>query len=146
MEDTRERRLIAHGELEVSGGMAELPVIRRFLREFWNSLPSSPDRPEMIAQLELAITEAVANIVKHACAGRCDGTLRVRAEACPDCISLQIHHGGGSFDPSSIPPPSFDGSREGGFGLYMMSQCMDEVSYLQDETGKNYTRLVKRWS
>lgn len=109
-------------------------------------VPPSCPHPEKIAQLELAVTEAVANIIEHAYAGRSADPVRIEAEAFEDGISFRIHHHGESFDPSLAPPPPFDGSRDGGFGLHMINECVDEISYLQDEAGASYTRLVKWWS
>ena len=38
----------------------------------------------------------------------------------------------------------FDGSRDGGFGVYIIAHCVDEVRYVHDERGENCIYLVKK--
>jgi anti-sigma regulatory factor (Ser/Thr protein kinase) len=57
---------------------------------------------------------------------------------------VTLRHDGEPFDPASAPAPSFDGSREGGFGLYLIRECVDEAHYGQDEQGRCVLRLVQR--
>jgi anti-sigma regulatory factor (Ser/Thr protein kinase) len=60
-----------------------------------------------------------------------------------DRIVLRLHHLGGTFDPEAVKPPVFDGSEEGGFGMYIIAQSVDEVRYDRDERGRNRISLVK---
>ena len=50
---------------------------------------------------------------------------------------------GKPFDPKEARPPSFDGSRDGGFGVYLISQSVDEVCYSRDAAGRNCISLTK---
>ena len=52
-------------------------------------------------------------------------------------------HLGDSFDPASVPPPAFDGSRETGFGVYLIASSVDDVRYSRDERGRNCVALTK---
>jgi anti-sigma regulatory factor (Ser/Thr protein kinase) len=45
--------------------------------------------------------------------------------------------------PSAPLPPSINTARESGFGLYMLSKSVDEVSYYRDERGRNCVALAK---
>src|SRR5262249_60667467 len=47
------------------------------------------------------------------------------------------------FDPAMVQPPVFDGSRDGGFGVYIIAHCVDEVRYVRDEQGENCICLMK---
>lgn len=54
---------------------------------------------------------------------------------------------GEAFDPREVPAPVLDhaaseGLPEGGMGVYIMREAMDEVDYRRSE-GKNYLRLRK---
>lgn len=40
-----------------------------------------------------------------------------------------------AFDPDDVPDPVFDCSKDGGFGLFIIVQSVDEVAYLIDEHG-----------
>ncbi len=58
---------------------------------------------------------------------------------------MRLHHLGPSFDPSEVPLPAFDGSRESGFGIYLIAKSVDEVRYYRDERGRNCIALTKRF-
>jgi len=38
----------------------------------------------------------------------------------------------------------FDGTQEGGFGMYIISQSMDEVRYHRDERGRHCISMIKK--
>src|SRR5438045_7954338 len=99
----------------------------------------------IIIRLELALVEAVTNVVRHGYEGRQGQPIELIVEADAEQAGVTIYHQGCPFDPEAadIAPPVFDGSREGGFGLYMIRQCVDEVQYLQDEDGRCVIRLLK---
>src|SRR5579883_2231041 len=69
--------------------------------------------------------------------------IQLEGEAFPGHVSIQLHHGGDSFDPSAVPPPAFDGSRESGFGTYIISRSVDEVRYYRDDLGRSCVALIK---
>jgi anti-sigma regulatory factor (Ser/Thr protein kinase) len=56
---------------------------------------------------------------------------------------IRLHHLGDSFDPTSVSPPALDGSRESGFGIYLISRSVDDVRYSPDERGRNCVALIK---
>jgi len=99
---------------------------------------------ESLCQFELAVTEAASNIMRHAYQGRTDQRIRVIVEAFPDRMVMRLWHCGLAFDPQAAPPPAFDGSREHGFGVYIITRCVDEVRYVRDAHGENGICLVKR--
>jgi len=131
-------------ELEIRSDLKELGRAREFVREFCRTLPGLPLEEDVVAELELAMNEAASNIMKHAYRGRADQRIQLDAEAFPDEIIFRLHHLGDPFDPSAVPPPSFDGSRESGFGVYIITQNVDDVRYYRDERGGNCIALVKK--
>jgi serine/threonine-protein kinase RsbW len=96
-----------------------------------------------VAGLELAVNEAASNIMKHAYHGRTDQWIGLDAEARPDRVRIRLHHLGDSFDPAAVPPPALDGSRESGFGIYLITRSVDDVRYSRDERGRNCMALIK---
>jgi len=42
-----------------------------------------------------------------------------------------------------VPPPVFDGSTDGGFGLFIISKCVDFVSYSTDMQDRSTILLIK---
>ena len=114
------------------------------MRTFCQELPVRVLDEEGLSQLELAVTEAASNIMRHAYHGRTDQRIQVTAEAFADRICLRLWHHGTAFDPATVQPPVFDGSRDGGFGVYIIAHCVDEVRYVRDERGENCICLVKK--
>ncbi|MGH9760007.1 MAG: ATP-binding protein, partial [Blastocatellia bacterium] len=85
-----------------------------------------------------------ANIINHAYAGREDRLIQIEAQADDESLSFELGHFGVPFEPKVPDVPAFDGSREGGFGLFIISQLADKVTYSTDDTGRHVVRLAKR--
>jgi phosphoserine phosphatase RsbU/P len=133
---------LAHAELEVSSALSQLVLVREFAERFCRALPPPALTEDRIAQLQLAVTEAASNIARHAYRGQAGKPIQLEADAFADRIVLRLYHTGESFDPNRVPPPVFDGSREGGFGVYIIAQSVDEVRYFRDERGRNCVCLI----
>ncbi len=54
---------------------------------------------------------------------------------------IELYDWGIAFNQELVAPPKFDGTEDGGFGVYIIANLVDEVSYTRDETGKNCARL-----
>lgn len=130
-------------EIEIHSDLKDLRRAREFARAFCCNLPGAPLDEDRIAELELAVNEAASNIMKHAYHGRADQWIHLEAEAFPGQVSIRLHHLGDPFDPSAAPPPPLDGSRESGFGVYLITKSVEEVRYYRDERGRNCIALVK---
>lgn len=123
------------------GQLAELrALVGEACRRVW---PDGAD-DDTIQRVQLAVQEAATNILRHAYRGDPAGPIRAELTADPDRLTLTLHHEGADFDPTAVPPPAFDGTRSGGFGVYLIHQCMDGVSYIHGEPGRRGIRLVKR--
>jgi len=95
-------------------------------------------------EIELALTEAIANAVEHGCAGDASKSAQVCA-ACDPARGLLIivRDPGRGFDPSQIPSPVV-GDRlleTGGRGIFLINRLMDEVQHSRSGTE---IRLLKR--
>jgi len=136
-----ERQLpIVHREIDIGSDLKQLRPMREFVRTFCRGLLDE----DSLGSLELAVNEAASNIMKHAYQGRADQWIHLEAEAFTDYVSIQLHHLGDPFDPVAAPAPTLDGSRESGYGAYIISQTVDQVRYYRDERGRNCVALVKK--
>ncbi len=143
--EIEERKLpLARVETEISSRLEELAEARAFVHAFCRGIPGASLPEEATKELDLAVDEALSNIMKHAYRGRTDQRIKIGAEAFADRVVFRLHHLGEPFDPAAVPPPSFNGSRENGFGFYMIARLVDEVRYLRDERGRNCICLVKK--
>jgi PAS domain S-box-containing protein len=134
---------VARAEIEVSSDLSHLRRAREFVRDFTRHLPGAPLDEESACALELAVNEAASNIAKHAYHGRTDQWIHMEADAFPSRLSIRLHYFGDAFDPTAAPPPPLDGSRESGFGTYIIARSVDEVRYYRDDRGRNCIALVK---
>ena len=131
-------------EIEIGSDLRDLRRARAFVRSFCGSFAGSWLDRNGIAELELAVSEAASNVMRHAYQGRTDQRIQIEAEAFADHVALRLHHLGDPFDPAAAPPPALDGSRDFGFGIYLITHSVDEFRYYRDERGGSCVALVKK--
>ena len=99
---------------------------------------------ELLADLKLALTEAVSNSVRHAYADG-SGYVSIAYELRPDALAVEVVDDGKGFDPER--PPLLEGEEltEGGLGIAIIRTIADEFE-LQSQLGARGSRLrfVKR--
>lgn len=95
---------------------------------------------DTIADLKLALTEAVSNSVRHAYGTVGEGQVDIRYELRGDRISVEVVDDGAGFDPDEAP--SFDGGElsEGGLGIAIIRTLADEVE-IESRPGVRGSRL-----
>ncbi len=128
--------------LEILSDPRNLGQCREFLREACRALAPNASE-EVVCDLELAFNEAVANVMEHAYEEREDQPIHLEARAEKARIAFRISHQGRTFDPAAAPPPAFDGSKDGGFGLFIMAHLVDDVVYGSDAQGRHTITLIK---
>jgi anti-sigma regulatory factor (Ser/Thr protein kinase) len=95
--------------------------------------------------LQLAVDEAVSNIVRHGYGGG-PGPILLRMGRQDHDVWVELRDEGRAFDPTTAPsPPQHEAAERpiGGLGIHLMRQVMDEVTYRR-EGKENILRLVKR--
>ncbi len=133
-----------HIRREFRSDPRELAGLRRLVRDCCRQAWGLDARAEVLDRVELGVQEAAANIARHAYHGDPGGPIRLELEADAERLSLALWHDGEDFDPAAVPPPAFDGTRAGGFGVYLIRRCMDEVCYVHGGPGRRGVRLAKR--
>jgi serine/threonine-protein kinase RsbW len=129
----------------------ELPAQTRYfnilsgcIAEILQHVEALPEREHTIYNVQLAVHEGCANIVDHAYRHEENGRILVEMSLVwnPPQFVVDLYDVGAAFNPESVPEPSFDAPQVRGYGLYLMRQIMDEVSYYP-LPGQNRWRLVK---
>jgi anti-sigma regulatory factor (Ser/Thr protein kinase) len=128
--------------LEIESDLNELARVREFVRNFCSRAPAELLDRSRIDLIELAVNEAVVNVIKHAYRNEPGKPIRIEAQLAPDQLMFRLVDWGSSFDPAAVPPPAFDGSQDHGFGVYIINQAVDEVEYTQTENGENYATMT----
>ena len=95
---------------------------------------------EAMAELKLALTEAVSNSVRHAYGPDGEGHVDITYELAPDRLGIEVVDDGEGFDPDEAP--SFDGDElsEGGLGIAIIRSIADEFE-IQSSPGVRGSRL-----
>jgi serine/threonine-protein kinase RsbW len=99
---------------------------------------------EQLADLKLALTEAVSNSVRHAYAGGA-GLVSIAYELTGDALAVEVVDDGKGFDPERPAPLEGEELTEGGLGIAIIRTIVDEFE-LQSQPGVRGSRLrfVKR--
>ena len=96
-----------------------------------------------IGEVEVAITEALSNVIRHSYGGRSDERVELSLEIGADRLTLAIRDRGRPFERALYSPPDFDAPATGGYGVYLIEQLMDEVTRRPLEEGGTVVTLVR---
>jgi serine/threonine-protein kinase RsbW len=95
-----------------------------------------------ISEVELAMTEALANVICHSYEGRPDEQLQLSLDIDESRLALGIRDCGLPFDADRYRPPDLDEPAEGGYGVFLIEQLMDEVSRRPLHDGGTLVELI----
>lgn len=119
-------------------------TVRRTIADFAESINMSRSDVE---EVEIAASEAVANVVRHAYSGAaCKAPpVRVKCSHKGGRLTVEIIDRGCGF---AAPPddviPEVDLNRDGGLGIILIKCLMDRVNYVSNPSGGTRIRMTKR--
>ena len=87
------------------------------------------DREALAYQLNLVLTEATVNAIKHACIDNQKDCVRVTIHVEENELVIKVYDHGQGFDLEGIPVPDFERPQEGGMGIFFIRSFMDSVTY-----------------
>jgi serine/threonine-protein kinase RsbW len=93
-----------------------------------------------MADLKLALTEAVSNSVRHAYGDQGDGHVDITYELKPDRLDIQVVDDGNGFDPDETPAIEGEELSEGGLGIAIIRTIADEFE-IDSKLGARGSRL-----
>ncbi len=141
-----EPELLGRQELLIDSRMEELSSLRRFIRTFCRKYMRRKSDESRIAGIELAAVEHTTNIIRHAYEGQAGKPIRLEAAAHRGEMRICLYDRGRPFEPGLASCPDLDGPREGGMGVYIIENSVDEISYSRNEQGENCAEMVVRWN
>ncbi len=131
--------------LDVPSTTQNLALIRDFVNRV--SGQAGFDAEEM-AQLELAVDEACANVIEHAYGNEQGKQVMVRATFDDEVLRITVVDTGKGFDPAGVHQADLrelaEKRRTGGLGMRLIRSLMDEVHYEIGPGNKNELQMVKR--
>jgi serine/threonine-protein kinase RsbW len=135
--------MTASADLTIPAILDEIPIVSFELEQ---CMRSSDFSDEQILDLQLAVEEAITNIVLHGYAGT-PGTLSICCRAGPDEVIVEISDTAPAFDPLRVPEPDTAADLEdrevGGLGIFLIRKVTDSATY-RYEKAKNILTLTKK--
>jgi serine/threonine-protein kinase RsbW len=92
------------------------------------------DREKLAYDLNLVLTEAMANAIQHANVGDPTKEVHIEITIADRQLSLRVYDHGQGFDISQFAEPSHP-MQEHGRGIYIIHSVMDEVVYRPSDGG-----------
>lgn len=117
-------------------------TIRRAVADFAESI----NIPEAeVEEIEIAASEAVSNIVRHAYSGcKRTGGVRVKCAHQRNGFTVEVIDRGCGFDaPADHVVPEANYDREGGFGIILIKRLMDSVNYVSKPDHGTTIKMTK---
>ena len=132
-----------HKTLVLSNDIQQVPRLNDFVQEVCADVHA----PAPLAmQLQLAVEDAVVNVINYAYPPDTTGDVNIEALASDTQIQFIISDSGTPFDPTLQPDADTSLSAEqrpiGGLGIFLVRQIMDTVAYHHDGT-HNILTLTK---
>lgn len=132
-----EKELILYNRRE------EISQLASFIEEFVSQAGLAE---ELVFSFNLALEEAVSNIILYAYPPDEEHTLSLKARRDGNIVTFILGDTGKEFDPTSVPVADINlGAKEreiGGLGIFLIGQIMDYVEYQRIEN-KNILTLKK---
>jgi serine/threonine-protein kinase RsbW len=136
-------------ELVIASDFEQVALLAHALRAACVGLGLTPTAA---AEVELSAVEAVNNAIEHAY-GDCPGEVRVTLTLSAEGVELEVRDRGRAMAPGTLEhasAPSFDPAAlaelpEGGMGLGIVKDLMDEVHYRSDG-GENRLTMSRRFN
>jgi anti-sigma regulatory factor (Ser/Thr protein kinase) len=107
----------------------ELPKVTAFIDEVMSYAGFGKKK---ISDIELAVEEAVVNIIQHGYRGS-EGTILIKSDFYGGCLTLTIEDQAPRFDPTQLDMPNLSADLEerpiGGLGIHLIKSLVDEIKY-----------------
>ena len=98
----------------------------------------SGDREILAYHLNLVLTEATTNAIKHANHNPID-TVKISIHIYDKELNIKVYDHGQGFDLDALPLPNLDQPKENGMGIFFIRELMDSVTY----TKKNDCNILE---
>jgi len=131
-------------EIKVPNKTRYLSLIGRIGEDIAKELDRYQGDREILAyHLNLVLTEAMVNAIKHAGPSEPERMVRIVINIHSDEITISVYDDGQGFDINAIPPPNFEELEDRGRGIFLIRSLMDTVCYRKKST-ENILEMKKK--
>jgi serine/threonine-protein kinase RsbW len=104
----------------------------------------SGDRETLAYHMNLVLTEAMANAIKHANAGDPEKIVKINISITDLDLIIKVEDSGQGFDISQIPGPDFERLDDRGRGIFLIKSLMDTVCYSRLRSGNGNVLVMTK--
>jgi serine/threonine-protein kinase RsbW len=130
--------------LDITSDMANLERVAEFIADIARKSNLTQKQSD---DVQMAVDEAVTNIMEHAYAGQSDGIIWIKCRVNEKEFFVEIRDAGKAFDGKKVKKPNTKSPLSersiGGLGVFFMKKLMDKVEFTRDRAG-NITRMTKK--
>jgi len=138
-EETGELRQGEVVELEIPSAPEYVAIVRHAVEGIAQRMRFDAGQ---IEDLKVAVGEAYTNAIKYGCPRDDVHNVEVKCVVCSDGLLVEVRNSVAGCDQPEVPAQP-DLGREGGLGLYLIRQLMDEVDFQWDQ-GTAVVKMLKR--
>ena len=122
----------------------QIPSDTRYLAALGSLLEALVEirEPSLGYPLQLALTEAVANAIKHGTCNQASGEVGMDLFIDAQAVRMRVHDHGPGFDLESVEVPDEDELSDHGRGLQIIRALVDSLSYGPTPAG-NTLEMIK---
>ena len=139
----RGKRTVMYRTILLNNNIAEIPLLSEFIDNFAEEVGLDYS---LTMSLNLAMEEAVVNVMKYAYPQGEQGKIDISANVDGDDVVFVISDSGVAFDPTTKAEVDVEQKAEdrpiGGLGIHLVRQIMDSIVYERVD-GKNILTLYK---
>ena len=140
MDNLRNEPVTPGETITISSEVEQIDDARRWVTDHARAAGVDDDA---IFDLELALTEALANVVAHAYSGEPDHEILLGVVVGDDRVEVSVRDWGRPFDRAAYEPRDLDDPGEGGYGVYLIDELMDQVGREPQSDGGTLLTLTK---
>ena len=130
--------------LKLRNDINEIPRLHGFIQTLSDDI--NLDHAQAMS-LNLALEEAVSNVMLYAYPEGTEGQVEVEAAILDDRLEFKVSDSGVAFDPTVARAPDLAADLKdrpiGGLGIFLVKRIMDQVTYTR-ENGKNILSMTKK--
>ena len=138
------RPLVLSEQLSLQNDIRQIPTLNRFVKQVLSRMGVESS---LIRRLQLAVEEAVVNVMEYAYPAGVTGDISLQISSDGQNLTFVIKDQGVAFDPTMKEKPDTTLAAEdrpiGGLGILLVRELMDSINYTRTE-GVNVLTLIKK--